>query len=221
MPETKEDVRRGRVVSEVLAASVGMAVFAAFSHRGLPWILVSVIGFLLTAGAIAPTLRSRSQSAELLGLSSFTRKAILFTVVGLIIGVAGGLRHRAALGLPLLPSGGLQAFVIVACLIGATEELVYRGWLQGRIRTFGWPVAIMMAAIAHGLYKGSLFAWPSGFSGINMECVRIGLGAAAMGIVPGLLREFSGSVAPAIMVHAAFDFIVYGAVAHAPWWVWN
>jgi len=221
MPETGEDVRRGRVGSGVLAASVGMGVLAAFSHRGLPWILVSVAGFLLTAAAIAPTLRSRTQSAVLMGISSFTRKTILFTLVGLIVGVAGGLRHRAALGLPLYPSGGLQAFVIVACLIGATEELVYRGWLQGRIRIFGWPVAVAMAAIAHGLYKTSLFAWPSGFSGVDMDCVRIGLQAAAMGIIPGLLREFSGSVVPAIMAHAAFDFIVYGAVAHAPWWVWS
>jgi membrane protease YdiL (CAAX protease family) len=221
MPEIKANTPRSRPVIEVLAASVGMAVLVAFSHRGLPWILVSVAGFLLTAGAIAPSLRSAAQSLALLGLGGFSRKTVLFTLVGGIIGIAGGLRHRAALGLPLLPVGGLQAFIGVACLIAATEELIYRGWLQGRIRTFGWPMAVAAATIAHGLYKAALFAWPPGFRGLDMECVSVGLGAAAMGIVPGLLREFSGSVVPAIMAHAAFDLILYGAVARAPWWVWT
>jgi membrane protease YdiL (CAAX protease family) len=221
MSEAELGGRRGRLVIEVLAASVGMVVFVAFSHRGLPWILAGVAGFLLTAAAIVPSLRSPSEAVALLGLSGFSRKTVLFTIVGFIAGAGGALVRRSSLGLSLLPAGGLAAFAAVACLIGATEELIYRGWLQGRIRIFGWPAAVAVAAIAHGAYKTALFAWPPESIGGEMDCMSIGLWAAAAGIVPGLLREFSGSVVPAMVAHAAFDLFLYGALSRAPWWVWT
>ena len=89
------------------------------------------------------------------------------------------------------------------------------------IRVFGWPAAVAAASLAHGMYKAALFAWPGGSQGIDLACLGVGLGAAAMGIVPGLLRELSGSVVPSILAHSVFDLMVYGAVARAPWWVWN
>ena len=41
------------------------------------------------------------------------------------------------------------------------------------------------------------------------------------GMVLGLGRQFSGSVAPPMSAHAAFDLVVYGALAHAPWQAWR
>jgi hypothetical protein len=40
-------------------------------------------------------------------------------------------------------------------------------------------------------------------------------------VIFGLLRQVSGSVAPSMVAHAAFDLLVYGALARAPWWVWR
>ena len=125
-----EPTANGRRAAEALAVSLGMALLVWFVHQGMPWILVSAAGFLLTTATMASTLRNPAQSAELLGLRAFGRKALLFAAAGCAAGVAGGMWHRAALNLPIFPSGGLQAFALLACLIGAVEELIYRGWLQ-------------------------------------------------------------------------------------------
>jgi membrane protease YdiL (CAAX protease family) len=219
MPEGAPGERSGRPVIEVLAVAAGMVVFALFSHRGLPWILVGVGGFLLAAAAIERSLRSATHPAALCGLGGFSRKLILFAAVGCVIGAGFGLLYRNWQEMSLFPKGRLEAFAVVACLVGATEELVYRGWLQGRLRALGWPVAVVAAAAAHAAYKSALFAWPPG--PMDIDLAGIGLLTAAGGMVFGLLREFSGSVVPAVLAHAAFDFLVYGALARAPWWVWT
>jgi len=36
----------------------------------------------------------------------------------------------------------------------------------------------------------------------------------------GLLRYYSKSILPAIVVHAVFDLFVYAENTTAPWWVW-
>jgi membrane protease YdiL (CAAX protease family) len=41
------------------------------------------------------------------------------------------------------------------------------------------------------------------------------------GLFFGTLRQVARNVAPALAAHAVFDVIVYGALAQAPWWVWN
>ena len=217
MPETRPN--NIRPVLPALTASAGMVLFAVCSHRGLPWILVGVAGLLLTTAAIAPALRSTAQSLALIGLAKFSRRTVVFAAVGCAVGAGFGMGHRHSLGLPLLPAGGVELFGVVACLIGATEELVFRGWLQGSLRARGWPVAVVAAALAHAAYKAGLFAWPTAPN--TPDCLALGLWTAAAGIIPGLLREFSGSVVPAMAAHVAFDFVVYGAVAHAPWWVWT
>jgi membrane protease YdiL (CAAX protease family) len=155
----------------------------------------------------------------LLGLDRLSWETVLFAFVGCALGGGAGIIDRGRLGLPLLPVSGLEVFAGMACFIGATEELVYRGWLQGRLRAFGWPVAVVAAAAAHAAYKSALFAWPPGHSEINCGVIA-GLTFAG-GLVFGLLREFSGSVAPPMVAHAAFDLLVYGALARAPWWVWS
>ncbi len=107
---------------------------------------------------------------------------------GAASGVGAGLRHRRGLELPLLPAGGLEIFVAVACLIGVTEELVYRGWLQGRLRALGWPVAVVAAAAPHAAYKSALFAWPPGPA--EVDCAVIAGWTFVGGVVSGLLRQF-------------------------------
>lgn len=205
--------------TETLAASVGMVVFAALSHRGLPWIVFGVGGLLAAAAAIEQSFRSADSPASLLGLCGPSRRALLFTAAGCAVGAGLGLLYRTRMGMRPLPVGGLTMFVALACVVGATEELVYRGWMQGRLRVFGWPAAVMGAAVAHAAYKTALFVWPPEL--MNLPLVVLATWTAAGGIVFGLLREFSGSVVPPMLAHAVFDFLVYGAVARAPWWVWT
>lgn len=219
MPEGARGKQAGRPVFEALAAAAGTLVFALFSHRGLPWILAGVAGLLVAAASIERSLRGAPRVAALLGLDGFSGKTALFAVFGCALGAGAGMAHRWQLELPLLPAGGMEVFASMACLIGATEELVYRGWLQGRLRALGWPVAVVAAAASHAAYKSALFAWPPGPA--EIDCAAVAGWTFAGGVVFGLLRQFSGSVVPSMAAHAAFDLLVYGAVARAPWWVWS
>jgi len=144
---------------------------------------------------------------------------VILTVVGGVLGTVAGLSHRDTLGISLFPSGNIETFVLMACLIGATEELVFRGWLLGRARMLGWPAAIVIAAVAHAAYKTALFAWPADPTPVDLA--EIAVWTAAGGIMLGLMRRISGSVLPPMLAHIAFDFAVYRAVAQAPWWVWG
>ena len=210
---------RFRAAIEISSVTVGMVVFALCSHRGGWWALASAAGLLASGATIGRSLGRAAAPRAMLGLARWSRALTLYVVAALAIGVTLGVADRYSLGLPLWPAGGLERFVIVACLIGATEELVYRGWLLGRAGVFGTAGAILAAAGTHALYKTALFAWPVGAPAVNLT--SLALLTFAGGIVFGALRVSSASVVPSMIAHAAFDFMVYGAVAQAPWWVWT
>ena len=215
----KSGEARGRTATGIAAASVGLVLFALCSHQGMPWLAVAAAALLMTAAVIGWLPFGDASTAGVLGLDSVSVKIALFSLVGVGIGTGGGLWHRSALGIALQPVAGVEAFVIVACLIGATEELVFRGWILGKARAFGWPAAVIIAAVAHAAYKTALFAWPA--VPVAVDLAGIARWTVAGGMVLGLLRAFSGSVVPSLVAHAVFDFVVYRCVAHAPWWVWG
>jgi len=208
-----------RTAAELAAASIGMVLFAWFSHEGLPWTLASAAGLLVAAAAITRSPGIVTAPGIVAGPGGSLSRRSLVSGLGVALGVTAGLLHRRDLGLPFLPAHGLEAFVIIACLIGATEELVYRGWLLGKASTWGWPAAVIIAAVAHAAYKTALFAGP----GVPMpvDLWSIALWTTLGGAVLGVLRVVSGSVLPAVLGHAAFDLIVYASVKSSPWWVWT
>lgn len=213
---------RARDAIGIAAASAGMVLFAWCSHQGLPWSMAGAAGLLITASAMSWLQFGGASPASVLGLERFSRPAAMFAVAGVLIGVGAGASQRYALGIPVQPAEHLEWFVVVACLIGATEEIVYRGWLLGRGRSLGWPTTVVVAAAAHAAYKTALFAWPSVPSFLSgVDLAGIALGTFAGGIVLGVLRVTSGSLIPAVLAHIAFDFVVYASVAQAPWWVWG
>ena len=197
-----------------LLASIGMVVFALFAHQRSLLVAASAGGLLVVAATIGRSLREE-RAAALFGLR---RVSIATLALALILGGAVGLRHRQTLGMsPWLST--VEAFAIVACLVGGAEELLYRGWLLQKVRDLGWPSAVLVAAVAHAAYKTALFALPPGSQGIDHTGMM--LWTVAGGIALGILRVRSGSVVPCLFAHAAFDFVVYGALAAAPWWVWS
>ena len=131
--------------------------------------------------------------------------------------MALGILFRFHGDLSLFPRS-VGGFVIAAVAIGATEEILFRGYIQGRLQGLGWYLAPMLAAAAHTLYKVALFASPP--PGIVVDYPLLAIGTLLAGIVFAGLREWSGSVLPPLAGHVLFDIIVYGGMAHAPWWVW-
>ena len=113
----------------------------------------------------------------------------------------------------------LGSFAAVAAAIGVTEELVYRGYVQGRLRALGPLAAAILAAVGHTAYKCALFALPP--LAVEIDLPFLALGTLVVGVGFGALRERSRSVLPALAAHACFDVLVYGQGAQAPWWVWS
>ncbi len=219
MAEAAARPARGRPAAEAGAASAGLVIFALTVHSGLPWVLAGAGGLVVAAVAIGLSLRATPgrQACVALVREHVSRRACAALAAGLLLGGGLGVAYRLVWRLPPLPAG-LEAFVVVACLVGAAEELVYRGYVQGRLRVLGWPAAVVLAAIAHTAYKTALFVLPA--SPVDVNFAFLATWTLAGGIVFGLLREFSRSILPPVAAHAAFDLVVYGALAQAPWWVW-
>jgi membrane protease YdiL (CAAX protease family) len=212
-----------RHAAEAVAASAGMVLFALTVHSGLPWTLLGAAGLVAAAAAIGLSLARAPSACTLLGIArpsaNASAKTLLMIAAGLLVGGGLAVVYRLYVGLAAVPAGGIEAFVFLACLIGAAEEVVYRGYVQGRLSGLGWPAAVVLAAVAHAAYKTALFALPA--TPYEVNYLFLAAWTLLGGIAFGMLRQFSGSLAPPVAAHAAFDLVVYGAMAEAPWWVWG
>jgi membrane protease YdiL (CAAX protease family) len=229
---------RTRPLLEALLAAAGMVLFALFVHSGVPWRLVSDLGLAATALAMVLSLRrertlacpERVEWGGLLGLVPFGRRAALLGVLGAALGIGLGLLFRWQFGLHWFP-GALGPFAPVAAAIGGVEELLYRGYLQGRLNRVNVVLGVIGAAAAHTAYKTALFLLPAlslsngpALSLSNapaVDLIALAFWTFLGGLLFGALRQTARNVTPPLAAHAAFDLVVYGELARAPWWVWN
>lgn len=203
---------------EAVIAAAGMCLFALFAKFPLPLFLVSLVGLLVVATVIARSIQNATSWRAVLGWPPFTRRVWLTIPFGCIIGLFLAASYRITYALPL-PPGPLQGFVVPAALIGAVEESVYRGYIQGKIGKSGFLFAPAFAALSHTAYKSALFLFP-----LNGSEIQFGMLVAltfVFGFLLGLLRQISGSVLPALAAHVLFDVLAYGDWPQAPWWVWG
>ena len=132
----------------------------------------------------------------------------------------------------------LHWFAFVAMGIGATEELLWRGWMQGAWKTLvpggadipvcrkgrhlaerilppGSVAAVLAAAGSHAAYKTALFVFPP--DGIARQSPGALLFIAGLtfgfGAVLGLIRLRQGTIAAPLAFHVLFDLLVYGQYA--------
>jgi len=219
MPDGTDPQRRRRApVLAAAAASAGMVLFALFVRSGLPLAVLSGVGLTVTALAVANAFRAERLPAAILGFSPLSGKTGVFVVLGCAVGVGFGVLHRVTWEMGAMPSR-LAPFAFVGACIGAAEELLYRGYVQGRLRAFGWAVPVVVAALAHTAYKTALFAFPP--DGVAIDLGYLAVWTFVGGVVFGVLRQASGSVLPPLAAHVVFDIIVYGENVQAPWWVWG
>jgi membrane protease YdiL (CAAX protease family) len=207
-------------IIEAVAASSGMWLFALYVHSRLPLVLLSAAGFVLASIVLMHSMRAEKGSPEIWGFAPFTGNAAGYLLLGSAIGAAFGLLYRISYDMGALPAK-IGGFFIFAALIGAAEEVLFRGYVQGRLRCLTPAAAVVLAAAAHTIYKSSLFVLPA-------EGIDIGLGFKSFviltffgGMVFGSLRELSGNVLPPLIGHVLFDILLYGENSTAPWWVWS
>jgi membrane protease YdiL (CAAX protease family) len=152
---------------------------------------------------------------QIWSLESIHRR-ILWVSLGMAAGL--GFLDRYLEGLDVFP-GRLDWFVLVSMLIGATEEIIFRGVIQGEASRWNTRGAVMLSAFFFALYKTLIFIWPGEFNQAN-PWILFPVTFVA-GILLGYTRKATNSLLPAILAHMLFDLILYADSAKAPWWVWE
>ena len=192
-----------------------MCLFGLFVHSCTP---VAVAGLAAAGVAMGWSVVARGSLRASLGLEVGGTSGWGFSCAGVAVGVGLALLYRWHLGSPLVPRR-LAWFALLATTIGGAEELLYRGYLFGRLERYGLAVATVGAAAAHAAYKSALFVLPP--PGREVDVVFLAVVTFLGGVVFGGMRAVSGSVVPPLVAHACFDLVVYGNLASAPWWVWS
>jgi len=205
-------------VGEAAVAGAGMVLFALFAHSLSVPFAFSAAGLTLTAAALVRGVVQPGSPLALFGLTPVTRKVALYVPVSALLGLALGIVYRRHIGAPPLPEA-FRGFALVAALIGSAEEVLYRGYVQGRVRRLGPVGAVACAALLHTAYKSALFALPGEAVTINFPFIVAATFVG--GLAFGVLRKLSGNVLAPLAAHAAFDLVVYAELAAAPWWVWS
>jgi membrane protease YdiL (CAAX protease family) len=208
----------GQPALDGLVASAGMMLFGTFVRFPMPLICISAMGLIAVTLAMAHSLHSDLGLGEAFGLSPDSRQLFVSLLIGLAGGTALGVFSRVSQDMGTFPSR-IGQFVFAASTIGASEELLFRGYIQGRLGSLGPVPAVVLAAAAHGAYKVSLFLFLP--DGVSVDLLSLGYNTFAAGLAAGVLREWSGSVMPPLAGHVLFDIVRYGERSVAPWWVWS
>ena len=201
-----------KILIDVIICSVGLAAFAYVVPYSFPLKAIAFIPLTITAFVI-----NRSTNWSLNTTNIFSLPMLAFCIIGFQMGIAGAMYYRGSFGMPVLPAT-IKIFTLLAVCIGIMEELVFRGFIQGQLNKLHPGFAIVFAALAHASYKACLFISPAATYHYSIALLYTWSFWAF--ILIGLLRYYSKSILPAIIVHAVFDYIVYAENAEAPWWVW-
>jgi membrane protease YdiL (CAAX protease family) len=208
----------GQPVLDGLVVSAGMILFAASARFPMPVVFVSALGLMAVALVMAHSLHSSLALGEIFGLSPYSRHMLFWLLIGCAGGTTLGMFSRVSDDMVTLPSR-IGQFVFAASAIGASEELLFRGYIQGRLRSLGPVPAVILAAAVHTAYKVSLFVFLP--EGVAVDYCFLGYATLGVGLAAGALREKSRSVLPPLAGHVLFDIVVYGENSVAPWWVWS
>jgi len=127
------------------------------------------------------------------------------TVFGLTIGLAVTfLSHLLPSKAPFDVSGFAPWMIVLYFLIGASiqEEIIFRGLIQSMVER-QWRVGFSLAGAS---LSGAVAFTAVLFGIIHLDAgIGIALGAVVLGLLAGELRRRSGSLLPAIIVHALFN----------------
>ena len=205
-----------RIALDALVTLAGVLIFAFFVGASFPVVLIAVLGLIISGQRIARQISSFSEALAKFGIF-FRRSTLVYLIIGILLGVLIGLFYRWHLSIPLIPEN-LSLFAFVAAVIGASEELFFRGYLQGIVEKVNTGLAIVFGSLAHTLYKGILFLSPFALQQVDIWFLMIW--TFGVGLCFGWITKTAKSVVPALVAHALFDIWVYGQLSQAPWWVW-
>ena len=181
--------------------------------------IVYVIDLIITLGVPALLLCDKNDRNSLGLQGLFTWTDIGMGVIGFILSMIGGLIVTALFS-AIFPwfdveevqeigyeniSGFrdmMMAFLALVVIAPVAEEIVFRGWLYGRLRKHTWAIpAVLITSIAFGVAHGQ---W------------NVGVMVGVMSVFMCLIREMTGTVYGGMIVHmlknglAFYMLFVYG-----------
>lgn len=203
-------------IRDVSLALMGILLFASCIHQDFPVKLIALLGLAGTALVIAYSTRKQGP-LEAFGLDRIRKKALFFCLPAAALGFLLGMLSRNSFDISLFPAR-ITGVALVAPLVGATEELVFRGYMQGHLRSLGRIFSLIYASAAHTSYK--LLVILSLTIPLQFDFFYLVLWTFLGGVLIGALKEISRSSLPPVIAHAVFDVVLYGGLATFPAWVW-
>jgi hypothetical protein len=209
--------KRLTILSGAIFCSLGLMIFSFFIHFKFPIRFLAFAALLMSAIIISRNLKSLTDLKKITGEFVSHRINFLLIISGIAMGFVLTLAYRWHLDLSLFPKS-IHFFVISAALIGCTEELVFRGFLQEYVKSINGPFSVFFSTISHTGYKCCLFLSPA--IAVNVDVGFLALWTFLAGIIFGTVRHLSKSLLPSLSAHIIFDILVYAEFVNAPWWVW-
>jgi membrane protease YdiL (CAAX protease family) len=167
--------------------------------------LIIAITLLVALFLMFMLARSPTGMAEFGFCIPHSRYVASATVFGLTIGLAVTfLSHLLPSKAPFDVSGFAPWMIVLYFLIGASiqEEIIFRGLIQSMVDR-QWRVGFSLAGAS---LSGAVAFTAVLFGIIHSDAgIVIALGAVVLGLLAGELRRRSGSLLPAIIVHALFN----------------
>ena len=202
---------------EAVLCSFSLMVFSFFIQYEFPFRLIAFAALFVPASIFSRNLKSLSDLKSTINESTSPGIIFLYCIAGTFLGILLSILYRWHLDISLFPDS-LHIFCFMAALIGCTEELVFRGFIQDYVKRINPLVSIIFSTISHTGYKCCLFLSPVVLVNINIEFLAFWTIIA--GILSGAIKHFSKSLLPSLISHALFDILVYAEHITAPWWVW-
>lgn len=215
--ELSQQILVGAVL--LLTNVFGVDIHYSASLQTILSAVVYVIDLIITIG-VPSILFCEKPTRDSLGLRGiFTWTDIGMGVIGFILSMIGAL-VVTALAASIFPwidmeqaqevgydniSGFLDmmmAFLALVVIAPVAEEIVFRGWLYGKLRRHTWAVpAILLTSVAFGVAHGQ---W------------NVGITVGVMSVFMCLIREMTGTVYGGMIVHmlknglAFYMLFIYG-----------
>jgi membrane protease YdiL (CAAX protease family) len=203
-------------IRDVSLAVLSILIFASAIHKSFPVKLIALLG--LTGTALIIAFSTRKQGAlELFGLDRIRKKTLFYVLPAVGLGILLGILSRNSFDISLFPAR-ITGVALVAPMVGAVEELIFRGYIQGHLRPIGKVFSIIYASAVHTCYK--LLVILSLSIPLQFDFFYLVLWTFLGGLLFGSLKELSRSSLPPVIAHAVFDVVLYGGLATFPAWVW-
>lgn len=194
----------------------GIFIFAILAGKQGFLFYLSFTGLVPVLIAVGLDIRKGRNFKEIFGLISVRGIDRYFIPLAILTSFFFSMLYRDSLKLDIFPFH-FTSFAIVAALVGSTEEIVFRGYVQNHARRSGLMFSVIIAAMSHTIYKLLLFSSLTSIGVVNMQFLFFW--TLVIGLALGLMKEFSGSCWIPVLFHAVFDIVVYGDGALHPWWV--